>query len=76
MNILKMLLMVFVVLTLTSCSWCTKTEYIDVPYEVKVPVKCIVPDANCNFDRNTSTEVISALVECIIDMKHNAQICK
>ncbi|MEN4053763.1 hypothetical protein [Sulfurimonas sp. NWX79] len=51
-------------------------KYVDKPYEVKIPVKCVVPDANCSFDRNTSTEVISSLLECIIDMKRNEEVCK
>jgi len=51
-------------------------KYVDKPYEVKVPVKCVVPDANCSFDRNTSTGVISSLLECIIKMKRNEEVCK
>ena len=72
-----MYLIVFVVLTLTACS--TKEpeiRYVDKPYEVKVPIKCIVPDANCSFNRDTYTGVISAMLECIVDMKHNEEKCK
>jgi len=68
--------MLFVILTMTGCSWCTRTEYINVPYEVKVPVQCVVPDANCSFDRNTSSGVITSLLECIVDMKRNQEVCK
>jgi len=69
--------MLSVILTLSSCSECKPDIiYIDKPYEVKIPVKCVVPDANCSFDRNTSTGVISSLVECIIDMKKNEEVCK
>ena len=74
MKILSVLLMLFATLTLVGCS--SKVEYINVPYEVKVPVKCVVPDANCSFDRNTSVEVITSLLECIIDMKRNQEVCK
>jgi hypothetical protein len=49
---------------------------VDKPYRVNVPVKCIVPDANCSFDRVTDTGVINAMLECIIDMKHNERKCK
>jgi len=50
--------------------------YVKKPVEVLVPTKCIVPDVNCSFDRNTSTEVISSLLECIIDLKKASEICK
>jgi hypothetical protein len=73
---LKILLTVFVALTFGACSWCQETIYVDKPYPVYVPVKCKVPDANCSFDRNTSTEVVNSLVECIIDMKRNAEVCQ
>jgi len=64
-------------LTFQACSECKpQVKYVDKPYEVKVPVKCIVSDANCSFDRNTSTEVIASLLECIIDMKRNEEVCK
>lgn len=60
---------------ITGC--CEKEKvFVDRPVEVKVPVKCIVPDTNCSFDRNTSTEVIASMLECIIDMKHNEKVCK
>ncbi|WAK43878.1 hypothetical protein IAPFLPAM_00018 [Sulfurimonas phage SNW-1] len=73
----RVLLMVFVLLTFQACSECKpQVKYVDKPYEVKIPVKCVVPDANCSFDRNTSTEVISSLLECIIDMKRNEEVCK
>ena len=75
MRILSYILMLFVISTITGCSWCTRTEYVNVPYEVKVPVKCVVPDANCTFDRNTSNGVITSLLECIVDMKRNAEVC-
>jgi len=63
-------------LTFTACNNQPVIKYVDKPYEVKVPVKCIVPDANCSFDRNTSTGVISSLLECIIKMKRNEEVCK
>lgn len=66
----------FVVLTIQACSTKTQIKYVDVPYEVKVPVKCVVPKAECDFNRTTDTEVINSLVECIVDMKHNEEVCK
>ena len=76
-KILKMFLMLLSLLILTSCSKCkSEVKYVDKPYRVNVPVKCIVPDSNCSFDRKTDTEVISSMLECIIDMKHNEEKCK
>ena len=64
-------------MTLAACSSCEpEVKYVDVPYEVKVPVKCVVPEANCTFNRDTDTEVIASMLECIIDMKHNEEVCK
>lgn len=63
-------------LILTGCSWRTRTEYINVPYDVIVPVRCVVPDANCSFDRNTSSGVITSLLECVIELKRNQEVCK
>ena len=69
-------LMLLGTLTLTSCSLCEKKVYVKVPYTVEVPVKCIVPDADCSFDRNSSVEVITGLLECIVDMKYNMKVCQ
>jgi len=63
-------------LTFQACNARPEIKYIDKPYEVKVPVKCKVPDSNCSFNRETDTEVISALLECIVDMKRNEDVCK
>lgn len=65
------------VLIIQACS-CPKPqiEYIDVPVEVKIPVKCIVPDTECNFNRATDTEVVSSLLECIVDLKRATEVCK
>ena len=75
-KILKTLLIAFAVLTIQACSVKPEVKYIDVPYEVKVPIKCVVPKAQCDFNRTTDTEVINSLVECIVDMKHNEEVCK
>ena len=61
-----------------SFNACCKPEikYIDKPIYIDIPVSCIVPDANCSFNRDTDTEVISSLLECIIEMKENEKVCK
>ena len=48
----------------------------DKPFRVNVPVKCIIPEPDCSFDRRTDTEVISSMLECIVEMKHNEEKCK
>lgn len=77
-KILKTLLIVFAILTLTACTNNPEPKpiYIYETVEVKVPVKCIVPDVNCSFDRPTDTEVISSLLECIIDFFKSVEVCK
>jgi len=75
-KILKIVSMLFASLILTACSNQPIVKYVDKPYEVKVPTKCVVPDANCSFDRNTLTGVINSLLECIITMKRNEEVCK
>ena len=75
-KILKGFLILLSSLTLISCSCKPEIKYVDKPYRVNVPVKCIVPDSNCSFNRKTDTEVISSMLECIIDMKHNEEKCK
>ena len=75
-KILKILSILSVTLIITACSNQPIIKYVDKPYEVNVPVKCVIPDSNCSFNRKTDTEVISSMLECIIDMKHNEEKCK
>ena len=62
-------------LLITACCK-PQVEYINVPYEVKVPTKCIVPDTECNFNKDTRTEVLNAMLECIVNQKRNSEVCK
>ena len=75
---LKVFLIVFALLSLSGCSAECKptTEYVRVPYEVKVPVKCEVPHVECDFNRSTDTEVIAAMLECIVDLKRSNEVCR
>ena len=77
MKILKVLLTIFAILIIQGCNQPKpQIEYIDVPVEVKVPVKCVVPDVECSFNRATDTEVINSLVECIVDLKKASEVCR
>ena len=70
------ILSLLILVVFSGCVAKPEIRYIDKPHEVKIPVKCKVPDANCSFDRETDTEVISSLLECIINMKQNEKVCK
>ncbi len=75
--ILKALLMMFALLILNGCSSKeVEYKYIDVPFEIKVPVKCVVPETHCDFNRTTDTEVIHSLLECVVNLKRNMEICR
>ena len=73
-----MLLGLSITMIYSGCTCNTKTQikYVDRPYKVYVPVKCKVPKAKCDFNRTTDTEVISSLLECIIEMKRNEEVCQ
>lgn len=72
---LKTILMVFVLLTLASCS-SKEIECKDNYIEVPTPIKCKVPDVQCDFNRSTDTEVMASMLECIIDLKRSIEVCK
>lgn len=74
---MKILLITLIPLSLLITGCCKPTiEYVNVPYEVKVPTKCIVPESECNFDRQTRTEVVNSLLECVVDLKRNSEVCR
>ena len=68
------------VLTITLFSGCSqreqRVEYVDRVVKSYIPQKCVVEDAKCDFNRTTDTEVISSLLECIIEQKQNTKACK
>ena len=74
---LSMLFAGLISLSFSGCSWCTEIEYRDrnVPFEVKVPVACSVPETNCTIE-GTDTEVVVKLVECIVDLREAAKVCQ
>ena len=68
--------MMLSLLILTACSSKVQTVYVDKPFEIKVPIKCIVPDVNCSFNKDTDTEVVGSLLECITNLKRANEVCK
>ena len=72
---LKNLSIVLLALILTACS--TDIQYIKVPYEVKVPVKCVVelPDGEINESLNTSEKYLEVL-KYISKLHKNIEVCR
>ena len=76
MQLVKICLIAFAILTLTACSEkeC-KPRVVEKTVEVLVEKKCIVPDVNCTA-QGSDTEVISGLLKCIVDLKKASEVCK
>lgn len=73
-KILKRFLMIFATLAISGCT--KEVQYIDRPYEVKVPVKCIVPETKCYPNQPTYTEEIKEMRLCIERYKEAAEVCR
>jgi hypothetical protein len=75
---LKLLLILLLILTLFSGCFCEpQIEYVKVPYEVKVPIKCVVelPDGEINQSLNESEKYIEVL-KYISTLHKNVEGCK
>lgn len=72
-KISKCLLMVFVMLGISGCA---EKVYVDNPIEVKVPVKCVVPEVKCFPGQATYTEEIAEMRMCIERYKQAVEVCK
>lgn len=72
-KILNSLLMIFVMLAISGC---TEKVFVDRPVEVKVPVKCKVPEVKCFPGKKTYTEEIKELRMCIERHKQAAEVCR
>ena len=75
MKIQKILSAMFAILILTLFSGCTKEVIVEVPKPYAVPVPCKVPDVHCEA-KGEDNEVIVGLLQCIIDLKRAAEVCK
>lgn len=75
MNV-KILRNCLIVLGMLGFSGCTEKVYVDRPIEVKVPVKCKVPEVKCFPRQSTYTEEIKELRMCVERHKQAAEVCK
>lgn len=77
-KILKICLILFVAAVFSGCG-CKPVEtvrYVDRPYEVKVPVACVVPNVLCDANQTTYTGVIKEMRLCIERYKEAVEVCK
>lgn len=74
-KILKILLIISGLFLFSGCSQ-KEVVFVGREVEVKVPVKCITPKVECNFNQVTDTEVIQSLLVCIKDYKKSNEVCK
>lgn len=65
--------MIFVMLVISGC---TEKVFVDRPVEVKVPVKCKVPEVKCYPRQGTYTEEVKELRMCVERHKQAAEVCK
>jgi len=74
---LKTSLMLFAILIFSGCEWCM--QKVEIPVEVKVPVKCIVPEPkkeSCELKGLNDVEVVAKLIECIYAYQDASKVCK
>lgn len=74
-KILGLLLMLLGMLSFSGCAWCEKRIYVDRPVKIKVPVKCVVKDVECD-NNGTDSEVVVGLAKCVLDLKQEAKACQ
>ena len=73
-KILKSFLILSVIILFSGCA--KETIYVDRPVEIKVPVKCVVPEVVCNTNQKTYTEVINEMYRCILEQREAAKVCQ
>lgn len=76
--ILKMFLTALAVLIITTFSGCgcePTVQFVDRPVEVKVPIKCKMPEVQCSFEGTGAEPAVKAF-ECISNQKRAMEVCK
>ena len=77
-KILKTCLILFALMVFSGCA-CSPVEvvkYVDRPYEVKVPVACVVPDVACDANQSTYTGIVKEMRLCIERYKEAVGVCR
>ena len=76
MNVKKLRNLLMILGLLGISTGCTEKVYVDRPVEVKVPVKCVVPEVKCFPGKATYTEEIAEMRMCIERYKQATEVCK
>lgn len=76
MNVKRLRNLLMALGLLVISAGCVEKVYVDRPVEVKVPVKCIVPEVTCFPNRDTYTEEIAEMRVCIERYKQAVEVCK
>lgn len=78
MRILQICLIVFVILLSNIFIGCAekKIVYVDRVVKVNIPQPCYVPKVNCNFNKETYTEIITELYLCVLRHEEAAKVCQ
>lgn len=76
MNVKRLRNLLIVLALLGISTGCAEKVYVDRPVEVKVPVKCVVPEVKCFPGKATYTEEIAEMRMCIERYKQAVEVCK
>ncbi len=81
----KILLFTIGLLVFTGCA--TKQEVVTCEPEIRylteykvqkvnVPVKCKIPEYDCNFNGNSSGDIVAGMLQCIKKQKEIIELCR
>lgn len=73
-KLLMIFLLMFAFLGFSGCT--CKPKVVTKTIEVKIPVKCKVPETKCSFDGMNNTEIITELIRCTYAHKEAAKVCQ
>jgi len=75
LKIFSIALVLSTMIAFNGCGCTPEVRYVDRPVEVKVPVKCKMPEVYCDFNGTGSEPAIKAF-ECIITQKRAMEVCR
>lgn len=77
MKIIKILSVTLILLIGISSTGCSTKERVVIKYkEKKVPIKCIVPEVDCNRFKNTLDSQQEEMYMCIKELRQASKVCK